>query len=35
MILLIGGTGYIGLKFQEILSSRNMKSKTHNNTKHK
>lgn len=24
MILLIGGTGYIGLKFQEILSRRNL-----------
>ena len=24
MILLIGGTGYVGLKFQEILSSRNI-----------
>ena len=27
MILLIGGTGYVGLKFQEILSSRNIKFK--------
>ena len=24
MILLIGGTGYVGLKFQEILSQRNI-----------
>ena len=27
MILLIGGTAYVGLKFQEILSSRNIKFK--------
>ena len=27
MILLIGGTGYVGLKFQEILSSRNIEFK--------
>ena len=27
MILLIGGTGYVGLKFQEILSSRNTEFK--------
>ena len=27
MILLIGGTGYIGLKFQEILSQRNIEFK--------
>jgi hypothetical protein len=27
MILLIDGTGYVGLKFQEILSSRNIEFK--------
>jgi len=27
MILLIGGTGYVGLKFQEILSQRNIEFK--------